>query len=66
MRSFRCFFINDDDTVGSFEVLEVDNEAEAIFRARQMLRSQSFAASAELWETGRFVARIPRGARDRT
>jgi hypothetical protein len=67
MRNFRCFFINGDDTVRTFEALEVDNEAEAIVRAREMLRSQSLAASAELWESGHLITRIPRDTeKDRT
>ena len=61
MPRFRCFLIDDDNTVRSFETLELANEEEATHRAEEMLRSSSRAASIEIWESGRFVTRIPRG-----
>ena len=60
MKQFRCFFINEDDTVGSFEPLEVECNEDAISMAEAMLRSQYSASGAELWVEGHFVARIQR------
>jgi hypothetical protein len=67
MPRFLCFFIDDDNTVASFERLELEKEDEAVRRAQEMLRSRFRVASVEIWESGHFVARIPRpGAKDRT
>ena len=33
MKRFRCFFINEDDTAGSFEPLEVERDEDAILKA---------------------------------
>jgi hypothetical protein len=60
MPRFLCFFINNDDTVGSFERLELEQEAEAIRRVGEMLQGRTLAVSAEIWAGGQFVARIPR------
>ena len=60
MKRFRCFFINEDDTVGSFEPLEVERDEDAILRAEAMLSSQYSASAAELWAEGHLVARVQR------
>ena len=60
MKRFRCFFINEDDTVGSFEPLEVERDEDAILKAEAMLSSQYSASVAELWAEGHFVARVQR------
>ena len=60
MKQFRCFFINEDDTVGSFEPLEVEHDEDAVLKAEAMLRSQYSASAAELWAEGHLVARIQR------
>ena len=67
MARFRCFFINEGDRVERFEPFESASETEAVNRAYEMLRSNSQAAAVEIWESGHFVARIPRDfAKDRT
>ncbi len=67
MPRFRCFLINQDDTVGNFESLELESEEQAIQRTKDLLRSSSLAVAAELWESGHFVARVPReDSNDRT
>jgi hypothetical protein len=60
MRQFRCFFINEDDSVSSFEPLEVERDEEAVLKAEAMLRSQYAASAAELWAEGHFVVRVQR------
>ena len=60
MKRFRCFFINNDDTVGSFEPLEVKRDEDAILKAEAMLRSQYSASAAEVWAGGHLLARIRR------
>jgi hypothetical protein len=57
MRQFRCFFIGEDEAVETFEPIDLENEAEAVRRAERMLTSRPSAA-AEIWESGRLVARI--------
>ena len=60
MKQFRCLFINEDDTVGSFEPLEVERDEDAIPKVEAMLSSQYSASAAELWAQGHLVARIQR------
>ena len=60
MKQFRCFFINKDDSVSSFEPLEVKRHEEAILKVEAMLRSQYAASAAELWADGHFVVRVQR------
>ena len=62
MARFRCFFISDADIVDGFKSFEGATEREALNRAYEMLESHSQAAAVEVWETGRFVTRIPRRA----
>jgi hypothetical protein len=64
MASFRCFFINDADTVDGFESIEDATEHEALRRAYGMLQSNSLAVAVEVWQAGRLVSRIPRGAEE--
>ena len=67
MPRFRCFFISDGDRVESIEPFETATDTEAVNRAHEMLRRSPQAAAVEIWESGHFVARIPRGmAKDRT
>jgi hypothetical protein len=40
MPRFRCFFIDDRNTVESFEPIDLGNEAEAVRRAEDMLFSR--------------------------
>jgi hypothetical protein len=58
MTQFRCFFVDERDTVESFEPLDLKDEAEAVRRAEEMLRARATAVSAEIWESGRLVARV--------
>jgi hypothetical protein len=58
MPRFRCFFIDDRDTVESFESIDLGNEAEAVRRAEDMLFSRPWARCAELWESGHFVTLV--------
>lgn len=60
MPRFRCFFIDWSDKVGGFEPCECESEGEAMNRAVEMLRARPEAAAVELWESGIFIARIPR------
>ena len=60
MKRFRCFFIDEDDTVGSFEPLEVERNEDAIPKVDALLRSQSSASAAEILAEGHLVARIQR------
>ena len=57
-RYFKCFFIAWDEAVESIEAVELVDEAAAIRRAQEMLRSKPILRSAEIWESGRFVARL--------
>lgn len=65
MRHFRCFLIDETDTVESFIPLELEDEVEAVRRAEAMLRARSKATSAEIWESGHLIAKVP-APRDRT
>ena len=49
MRRFRCFFVDERDCVESFEPIDLEDEAEAVRRAENMLRWRSTATAAELW-----------------
>jgi hypothetical protein len=67
MARFRCFFISEGDRVERFEPFESASETDAVNRAYEMLRSSPHTAAVEIWESGHFVARIPRDfAKDRT
>jgi hypothetical protein len=57
MRRFRCFFI-DERGLRGFEPIDLEDEAEAVRRAENMLRWRASATSAELWESGRLVAQV--------
>lgn len=67
MPRFRCFIIDGSDRVGAIEPCESASDAEAVNRAYELLRQNPHAAAVEVWDSGHFVARIPRGiARERT
>jgi hypothetical protein len=60
MSRFRCFFIDDADKVEAFENCESGSQTEALGRAYDLLCGYPGATAVELWEQGRFVARVSR------
>lgn len=62
MSRFRCFLIDEADKVEGFESCEGDSRKEALGRAYDLLRGYPGATAVELWDQGRFVARVSRSA----
>jgi hypothetical protein len=52
---FRCYFLNADDHIEAFEVIEVASLNEGIDRAHAMLKARPQHRSVELWDGSRRV-----------
>ena len=63
MARFRCFFIDEGDKVEGFESCESASQTEALGRAYDLLCGNPSATAVELWDQGRFVARVSRTER---
>ena len=55
MHIFRCYFLNADDHVEAFEVIEVASLSEGIDRAHAMLKVRPQHRTVELWDGSRRV-----------
>jgi hypothetical protein len=67
MPQFRFFLIDESDRVERFEAHESAGESVALSRGREVLLANPRAAALEIWQSGRFVARLQaRRGRERT
>ena len=55
MHIFRCYFLNADDRIEAFEVIEVATLGEVIDRALAMLQARPQHRNVELWDGARRV-----------
>lgn len=55
MHIFRCYFLNADDHIEAFEVIEVDSLREGIERSLAMLKARPQHHKVELWDGSRRV-----------
>lgn len=55
MHIFRCSFLNADDHIEAFEVIEADSLRDGIDRALAMLKARPQHRSVELWDGSRRV-----------
>jgi hypothetical protein len=53
-RSYRCYFIDVDDRIQSYEQIECADDAQAVLKAQKLLAASRFP-SAELWQGSRIV-----------
>lgn len=53
MHIYRCYFLNADDQIQAFEVIEVASLSEGIGRAQAMLKARPQHRSVELWDGSR-------------
>lgn len=55
MHIYRCYFLNADDHIEAFEVIEVASLSEGIDRAQAMLKARPQHRSVELWDGSRRI-----------
>ena len=55
MHIYRCYFLNADDQIQAFEVVEVSSLSEGINLAVAMLKARPQHRSVELWDGSRRV-----------
>jgi len=55
MHIYRCYFLNADDQIQAFEVVEVTSLSEGINLAVAMLKARPQHRSVELWDGSRRV-----------
>jgi hypothetical protein len=58
MSRFHCCFVGEDNRVMDFELVEAATEQDAARRAGGMLHARPAATAAELWQGGKFIARV--------
>ncbi len=61
MNAYRCYFLNQESHIVGVECIECHDDADARLMAAQLLSGQRYMA-AEIWEEGRMVCRVERGA----
>jgi hypothetical protein len=57
--NYRCYFMSGERIQG-VQTFECDNDAEVLTEAAAVLESHPEHQGIEVWEGGRFVARVPR------
>jgi hypothetical protein len=55
MHIYRCYFLNADERIETFEVIEAARLSDAIDRAQAMLEARPHHRSVELWDGSRRV-----------
>lgn len=55
MHIFRCYFLDEDDHIQSFEVIEAARLSDAIANAQAMLKARPQHRKVELWDGSRRV-----------
>ena len=55
MHVYRCYFLNSEDRIEAFEVIEAETLREGIDRALAMLKARPQHRSVELWDGARRV-----------
>jgi hypothetical protein len=55
-RSYRCYFIDYNDRIQSYEQIECENDVQAALKAQALLAASHFP-SAELWSGKRIVGK---------
>jgi hypothetical protein len=55
MHIFRCYFLNSEDRIEAFEVIEVNSLRDGIDRALAMLKAGPQHRSVEVWDGSRRV-----------
>ena len=55
MHVYRCYFLNADDHIEAFEVIEMAGLNDAVERALAMLKARPQHRSVELWDGSRRV-----------
>lgn len=58
MTTYRCFLVSG-QRIRSVEIFDCADDAEVRLKATAVLRSKPDHQGAEIWQAGRFVARIP-------
>ena len=59
MMTYRCFLISG-ERLQAVQLLECEDDKEAIAKGTALLESKPAHQAAEIWQGGRFVARVPR------
>ena len=60
MASYRIYFLNEHDRINAAQPYELEDDADAITRGRELLRQFPHTDAVEIWQARRFIARIAR------
>jgi hypothetical protein len=59
MKTYRCFFISG-ERLQAVQLLECEDDKDACTRGITLLESKPEHQGVEIWQGGRFVARVPK------
>jgi hypothetical protein len=66
MATYRIYFLNEHDRINAAQPYELEDDADAIARGRELLKHFPHTDAVEIWQARRFIARISRNLPPRT